>query len=172
MDYSATWKALEEMIVDLRKKGMVIPARIISDLKSAKTLINVLEADSSHVDTAQKVEQYLLTVESYLISEGEKIFGTEYVRERLKRLDDASRIVLREKEEEAKFVTGVPREHRWIRVRPSTELPIEKLKVLAEESKLSCNVQNDGFLVVHGKAEHLKEFVEKMAKEYGLKSGE
>jgi hypothetical protein len=172
MDYSAAWKVLEEIVVDFRKKGTVIPAKIMSDLKSAKTLINVLEADSSYADTSQKIEEYLLSVESYLISEGERMFGTEYIQERLKRLDDASRTVLKEKERRTKFVTGVPREHEWVRVKPSSELPIEKLKALAKVSKLSCDIQSNGRLVVHGRAEYVREFIEKMAKEYGLKSEE
>ena len=169
MRYLAAWKVLEEMITDFRRRGIVVPAEIMSDLRSAKTLINVLKADPSHVDTSQKVETYLLNVESYLVSEGQKMFGTGYVEEWLKRLDEASKKIL-EKEEEKTFIPGVPREHKWIRVKPSTELPIEKLKTLAEESHLSYNVQNDGCLLVYGEDKRIKEFVKKMATKYGLKA--
>ena len=170
MNYFAAWKVLEEMITDFRKRGIVIPAEIMSDLRSAKTLINVLRADPSRVDTRQKVDEYLLNVESYLVSEGQKIFGTEYVEEWLKRLDEASKKILEKEEEKTKFLPGVPREHKWIRVKPSTELPAEKLKTLAEESHLSYNVQNDGCLLVYGEDKRIKEFVKKMATEYGLKA--
>ena len=169
MGYLAAWKVLEEMITDFRRRGIVVPAEIMSDLRSAKTLINVLKADPSHVDTSQKVDAYLLNVESYLVSEGQKMFGTEYVEEWLKRLDEASKKIL-EKEEEKTFIPGVPREHKWIRVKPSTELPIEKLKTLAEESHLSYNVQNDGYLLVYGEDGRIKEFIKKMATKYGFKT--
>jgi hypothetical protein len=167
MNYFTAWKVLEEMIIDFRKKGIVVPAEIISDLKSAKTLANVLKADPNRVDVVQKVEEYLINVESYVVSEGEKTFGSKYVKEWLKRLDEAETETL--KEEKAKLVTGIPREHKWIRVTPSNELPIEKLKMLAEETNLSYNVQNDGCLLVYGKDECIKEFIKKTAQRYGLK---
>jgi hypothetical protein len=171
MGYLAAWKVLEKMITDFRKKGVVVPAEIISDLKSAKTLINVLKADPSHVDTSQKIGEYLLNVESYLVSEGQKMFGTGYVEEWLKQLDEANKRILEKEEEETKFIPGVPREHKWIRVKPSTELSIEKLKTLAEESRLSYNVQNDGCLLVYGKDSHIKEFIKKIATKHGFKTG-
>jgi hypothetical protein len=160
MGYLAVWKVLEEIITDFRKRGKIVPAEILSDLKSAKILINVLEADPSCVDTSQKIEEYLLNVESYLVSEGQKMFGTEYVEEWLKRLDEASKKSFEEKE--TRFIPGIPREHKWIRVKPSPELPIEKLKVLADASRLSYTVQNDGCLLVYGREEDIKAFVKKM----------
>lgn len=169
MGYLATWKVLEEISTDFRKKGVLIPSEIMSDLKSAKTLINILKADPSCTDTTQKIEEHLLNVESYLASEGEKRFGLNYIKEWLKRLDKASTESLKDEEKKIRFISGIPREHKWIRIKPSTELPIEKLKVLAEESNLSHNVQNDGYLLVYGKDEHIKEFVKKMATKYGLK---
>ena len=169
MRYLATWKVLEEMITDFRKRGLTVPAEIMSDLRSAKTLINVLKADTSRMDTSQKIEEYLFHVESYLASEGQKIFGTEYVEEWLKQLEEARKKVFEEKEEEKRFILGVPREHKWIRVKPSAELPIEKLKLLAEELNLSCNIQNDGCLLVYGEDKCIKDFVKKIATKHGLK---
>jgi len=163
MGYLAQWKVLDEMIADFRKKGITIPAEIMSDLRSAKTLINVLKADPTHMETSQKIEEYILSVESYLFNEGQKMFGNDYVEEWLKRLDEASKKVLEEKEEEKRFILGIPREHKWIRVKPSTELPIKKLKILAKESNLSCDVQKDGCLLVYGEDERIKEFIKKMA---------
>jgi len=170
MGYLAAWNVLEEMIIDFRKRGIVASAKIMSDLKSAKTLINVLKADPSHIDTSQKIDEYLLNVESYLVSEGQKMFGTGYVEEWLKRLDEASKKILEKEEEETTFIPGISREHKWIRVKPSTELPAEKLKTLAEESHLSYNFQNDGYLLVYGEDGRIKEFIKKMATKYGFKT--
>ena len=168
MGYLAAWKVLEEMITDFRKRGMTVPAAVISDLKSAKTLINVLRADPSRIDTGQKVDGYLRNVESYLVSEGQKRFGTEYVDEWLKRLDEASKRVL--EEEETRFVPGLPRAQKWIRVKPSAELPLERIKELADELSLSCEVQNDGCLLVYGEDERVRGLVKKMATKHGLRA--
>jgi hypothetical protein len=170
MDYLATWKVLEEMITDFRRKGKIIPPRVMSDLKFARTMIRISQADRSHGETLQKIEEYLANVESYLVSEGGKLFGTQYVDEWLKRLGEASGKITEEEETETSFVSGVPRGRKWIRIKPSTELPIGKLKTLAAESKLSCSIQDDGSFVVHGKDENVKAFVKKMATKHVLKT--
>ncbi len=172
MVYSAAWKVLEEMITDFRKKEIPVPADIISNLRHAKTLINVLRADPSHLDTSQRVEENLRSVESYLVSEGQKRFGTAYVEEWIKRLDEASMKVFEEEEKETKFVSGVPREQKWIRVKPSAELPIKGIKALADESNLSYNLQNDGCLLVYGEDQRIKDFVKKMTAKYRFKAEE
>ncbi|MDI6690943.1 MAG: DUF2096 family protein [Candidatus Bathyarchaeota archaeon] len=164
MGYLAVWKVLEEMILEFRKKDIKVPAEVMDNLKSARTMIKILKADPSRGETMQKIEEYLSEVESYLISEGQKNFGAEYVDKWLKKLDEASMRIPDLEEEETRFVPGLPREQRWIRVKPSAELPIEKLKALAEESNLLCELQSDCCLLVYGDGERLKEFVKKMAK--------
>lgn len=162
LGYLGVWKVLEKMIADLRKKGLAVPDKVMKDLKSARTMIKILDADPTRGETIQKIDVYLENVESYIVSEAQKKFGVEYADEWLKRLDKASRQTFDE-EEEARFVSGVPRGQKWIRVKPLDELPIEKLKTLAEESNLSYNIQKDGFLLVHGKDEDIKHFVKKMS---------
>jgi hypothetical protein len=169
MVYLAVWKVLEEMITDFRKKRVIVPAEVMNDLKSANTMIKILKADPSRGETSQKIEEYLGNVESYLISEGQRIFGTEHVEGWLKRLEEASRKT-NEEEKETTFIPGLPREQKWIRVKPSVELPFEKLKLMAKKSQLSFKVQDDNYLLVYGEDERIKEFVKKMATKYGLKA--
>jgi hypothetical protein len=164
MGYLAVWKVLEEMILEFRKRGIAIPVEVRDNLKSARTMIKILKADPSRGETMQKIEEYLSNVESYLISEGQKKFGVEYLDKWLKKLDEASMQFPDLEEEETRFVPGLPREHKWIRVKPSAELPMEKLKLLAKELNLSCELQGDGYLLVYGEDERLKDFVKKMAK--------
>jgi hypothetical protein len=164
MGYLAVWKVLEEMILEFRKRGITIPVEVMDNLKSARTMIKILKADPSRGEAMQKIEEYISNVESYLISEGQKKFGVEYVDKWLKRLEEASMRIPDLEEEETRFVPGLPREQKWIRVKPSSELPIEKLKLLAKELNLLCELQSDGYLLVYGEDECLKEFVKKMAK--------
>ena len=172
MGYSAVWKVLEEMITDFRKKGITVPAEMISNLRHAKTLINVLGADPTRLDTSRKVEQHLLSIESYLVSEGQKRLGKGYAEQWLKRLNEAGSKVVEEQEKEMKFISGVPREQKWIRVKPSAELPIEAIEVLADELCLSFNLQKDGCLLVYGEDRSIKNFVKKMTAKYGCKAEE
>ncbi|NWG10704.1 DUF2096 family protein [Candidatus Bathyarchaeota archaeon] len=169
----AAWKVLEQMIADFRKKGIIVPGEIMNDLKSAKTLINILKAAPSQVDISQKVESYLLNIESFLVSLGQKKFGAKYVEEWLGQLDDASRKPHEEEEieeEETRFIPGLPRNKKWIRVKPTAELSLERIEALAKEENLSFNVHSDGCLLVYGDDKRIKEFVRKMATKYGLEA--
>jgi len=165
MGYLAMWKVLEEMSTDLRKKGATVPTKIMTELKSSRSLINILNSDPNRVDTVQKIEELLQNLEVYLVSEGENKFGSEYVERWLKRLNSAAKEVAEEDESETRFIVGAPRDQKWVRVQPSEKLTMEKLKSLADKFSLSHRLQEDGFLLVQGEGEHLKKFVKEMAKE-------
>jgi hypothetical protein len=167
MGYVGVWKALERMVADFRKKGLSVPTEIMGDLQSAKTLIKILKAEPGRGDTVQKIEQYLNNVEFYVVSEGQKKFGVEYVDEWLERLDKARREILGEEEKETRFVPGLPRHCKWIRVTSSADLSLGRLTTLADQVGLSYSVHKDGSLIVYGEEQRIKDYVKKMASKYG-----
>jgi hypothetical protein len=143
-------------------------------LKSAKVLMKIMDAsEKDRGETAPKIEQYLGSVEAYIVTEAQKTFAPARIDEWLRRLEAASRdmrqtcVVEREGKEtaEAKFITGVPRDQKWIRVEPLASLPAEKLKQLAGETSLSFREEKDGHLIVYGSAEDIKKFVKKMTEQ-------
>lgn len=165
MGYLATWKILEEIIVEFRKKGETIPQNIMNDLKSAKTMINIMAIAEGRGESAQKIEQYLGSVEAYLVTAAQKTFEPARIDAWLRRLEEATCdtcSTCEVEKEEAKFISGVPRDQKWIRVKPLDSMPLEELKQLAEKTSLSSRVEEDGRLVVYGKAEDIREFVKKM----------
>jgi hypothetical protein len=165
MSHLAVWKALEEMIIEFRKKGLPVPVTVMNDLKSARTMIKIVNVDESRGETIQKIEEYLGNVESYLVTEAQEKFEPEYIDEWLRRLEEANCETCEEKADKTRFISGLPRDQKWIRVEPLASLPLEKLKQLAEESNLSSMAQEDGRLLVYGKAEDIKEFVKKMTEQ-------
>jgi hypothetical protein len=171
MGYEAVWKVLEEIVIELRKKGVSTPPNVMNDLKSAKILMKVLDAsESDRGETAPKIEQYLGSVEAYLVTEAQKTFAPARIDAWLRRVEEASCDMCQtcgvesEKTEkvEAKFITGVPRDQKWIRVKPLANLATEKLEQLAAETSLSFREEKSGHLIVHGSAENIKRFVKKM----------
>jgi hypothetical protein len=156
------------MIVDFRRRGESVPSRIMEDLKSAGTMIRLLKFDATRGETIQKVEEYLGSVESYVVPEGEKMFGAAYADEWLKRLAEARESPT--KEEETRFIPGVRRDEGWIRVKPSDEMSLERLKKIAESSNLSWKAQDDGSLLVQGPEDRIRSFVRKMTTKYGSKA--
>lgn len=169
MGYSETWKILEEIVIEFRKKGQPVPEHVMNDLKSAKTLIRLLDSGDGRGEIGPKVEQYLSSVEAYLVTEAQKTFPPERIDEWLRRLEASScGVCVGQPEtaaEESRFVPGLPRDQKWVRVKPIVSLPREKLQQLAEDSGLSFRVEKDGHLIVFGKAEDIREFVKKMTEQ-------
>ena len=162
----AVWKVLEEMIADFREKKMDIPAEIMDDLKSARTTLRILKVDPTNSETLQKIDQYMMKVESYMVSEGQEKLGFSYVDEWLNRLDNARREKGDEGQDEMRFIPGVPRQQKWIRVTPSAEISIKNLEATAHGLGLQSTIQKDGSLLVSGGDQLIKDFVKKMASKY------
>jgi len=164
-------KVLEEIIIELRKKRLEIPLNILSDLKSARILMNVEQIDQKgHGETSPKIDEYLASVEAYLVTEAGKCFPAEKVDEWLRRLDLASWdscVTQEERKEETRFIPGVPRDQKWIRLEPIAALPLPKLEQLATETHLSFREEKDNHLTVYGTEDDIKEFIKKISKPNG-----
>jgi hypothetical protein len=166
MSSMATWKILEDMTLKLRRKGVEIPANIINDLRSAKSMLEISTAEKGSGDFLAKIQECTDNVEAFLTAQVEKTFGVKAADDFLKQLEDSSCPTCQTgqptRKTENKFVSGVPRDQKWIRVEPIDGLSDEKLRQMAQEQNLSVSPQEDGKLVVYGKPEDIKAFVKKM----------
>ena len=167
MSYEENWKVLADLLTELRKKGEKIPTDVMNDLRSAKTMIQILKADPTHIENIPRIETYLRNVESYAILTAQEKLGAEFVERWLRKLERAKKIKIEEKEEVTpRFVPGLPRDKNWVRVQISEDAPREDLERLAKENKLSCKMQKNGYMLVYGNGESIKSFVKKMAEKF------
>lgn len=169
MGYEKVWKVLDSLIIELRKKGEVVPPNIVDDLRSAKTLMQVLKADPSHVENLPKIEALLESVESYIMLVAQDKFEAEVYEEWMKRLNDARREAYQEEietEPASRFVSGVPKDAFWMRVQVSDEMPKHAIEKLANENNLSCKFQEDGYVLVYGDKEKVKSFIKEVTEKY------
>jgi len=169
MSRTASWKVLEDLMIELRKKGATITISILNDLRSAKLMIKISESEGSSGESSQKVDEYLSNVESYLFGEAQKTLSSDSVDHWLRRLEEANLETSEEKIEENKFITCVPRDQKWVRVEPINTLPAERIQQVAKESNLSINSQKDGRLVIFGQPEDIKGFLKKITAETNKK---
>jgi hypothetical protein len=169
MGHTATWKVLEDLMIELRKKGAIVPPNVLNDLRSAKLMIKISESEGSRGDADQKVEEYLGSVESSLINEAQKNFSSGVVDHWLRRIEEANAETGQEKIEENAFVTGVPRYQKWVRIEPHGNFTSERVKQMVKENNLSVNEQKDGRLVVYGQSENIKVFLKIMTAETNKK---
>jgi len=166
MNYEEVWNVLADLITELRKKGQLIPANVMSDLRSAKTMIQVFKADTAHIENIQRIETYLESVEVQLISMAQEKVGPKFAAKWMEKLEEAGRKVSKKKEESARFVPGLPRDKHWVRVQISKDTPQGEIEKLAKENSLSHKIQKDGYMLVYGDDENVKAFVKKMAAKF------
>jgi hypothetical protein len=158
-----SWKLLEDMMLELKKAGAAIPPKVVEDLRTAKSMLELSCTEGSHGDAIQKAEEYLSNVEAYVMTEGQKVFGEEKVDGWLRQLEEANVEVCAELHRaEDKFVTGVPRDQKWVRVEPHGDLTVDRIEQMAKEYDLQIKQQKDGKLVVHGQISEIKDLIKRM----------
>jgi hypothetical protein len=89
------------------------------------------------------------------------------VEEWLKKLKDTKTV--KKKEDRAagsRFSLGVPRGKSWMRIKISADTPLEDVKNLVKESKLSYKMQENGYILVYGNEKNIKSFVRRMAEQF------
>jgi len=174
MGYGEVWKLLDEMVIEFRKRGESIPLNVMEDLRAAKTMIQVWKADPKRTENIPSIEAYLGNVESYLIFTGQEKFGAGFAEKWIEKMRDARKTIRTGQAEEtwepaSKFVAGLPRGKKWVRVQVSTETPKSDIKKLATESGLMTKTQTDGYLLVFGEEDKLKLFVQKISEKLRVK---
>jgi hypothetical protein len=156
---------LADLVAELRKSGESVPSDVIRDLRSAKTMIEILRMDQSRSQNLLRIEEYLSNVESYLVPVAKRKFGERYADEWVEKVVEAQRSVRAcEKKPPARLPVGIPRDKRWVRIMPSVEIPIEKIKQLSEEIGLKHMAQKDGYVLVYGEESKVRIFVNETAK--------
>ena len=89
MNYEHAWKVLEALVLDLKKKKVVVLPNLIDDLKSAQTLINIYKTEPTALEVASQIEMYLETLESNLLYLAGSDVGEDYANTWLRRLYEA-----------------------------------------------------------------------------------
>jgi hypothetical protein len=163
MGYEEKWKGIADFLIELQKEGEQIPEDVINDLRSAKTMIQVLIADPSNMESISRIDTYLRNVESYAINTAEK-HGSKKVEAWLKKFEIKNRE--EEKETISRFVTGIPREKKWVRIQISEDTPANDIKKLVKISDLSYIIQKNGYILVYGNGDDIKSFMKKVTKRF------
>jgi len=159
----AAWKLLENIMLQLKKAGVSIPPKVVEDLRTAKSMLKIACTKDRPNGVAQKAEDYLASVEAYLMTQGQKTFGEEQVERWLRQLEEVSiEISTAPTGGEDAFVVGVPRNQTWFRMDPMGKWTKEKIEQLAQEQSLQVKNQIDGKLVVYGHPEKVTTFLKQI----------
>jgi hypothetical protein len=166
----ASWKVLEDMMIELKKTGVEIPVNILEDLRSSKSMIKLYcTQGKGEGDALLKAEELSANVEAFLEPQAQRVFGPEKVDSWLRRLREANADACEKPTMESNFISGVPRDQKWVRVEPIESIPKERILQIAKAQNLAINSQKDGRLVVFGQPEGLREFLKIMTDEASKK---
>lgn len=176
MNYEPAWKVLEALVLDLKKKQVIVLPNLIDDLKSAQTLINIYKTEPTALEVLTQIETYLETLESNLLYLAGSDVGEDYANTWLTRLYEARMKGVSERTQgRSNFVSGVPKGEYWIRIKLSDLLSDEEAGKLLEKRGLSSESQANGYRLIHGKKESVKAFIkdvgEKIRKKEAPTSG-
>ena len=166
MRYEEKWKILADLLIELQKRGEKIPADVMNDLRSAKTIIQVQKADPVHNETRSRIDEYMRNVESYGIFTAEKQ-GIENVENWLKKIKNPKKTEnIIKNETVPRFILGIPRDMKWLRVKTSNNTPLEEVKKFVSDTNLSFKIQEKGYILVYGNEKRIKSFVKKMTQRF------
>ena len=166
MGYEAVWKVLSDLVTELRRRDEAIPPEVMEDLRSAKTMIQILKADPARTETLTRIETYLEKVESRLFYIAREKIGPENAEQWMQKLAKARRKIHEEVTPPPRFVPALPRDKHWVRIQVSEDTPREDAERLAEGTGLSYRMQENGYLLVYGDEKGIKSFVKKMAEKF------
>lgn len=162
-DYEAVWQVLADHVRELRKAGEVVPSHVMKDLRSARTTIEIMKSDKDNPVHFLRIEEFLGSVESYIICVSQKRFGVQTMSSWMKRLDQARRKIPEETQPSSRFVPGLPRDKHWIRIKPGNDIPLERIKLMAEEEGLEHKPHNSGYIIVYGEKSRLENLIRRVA---------
>jgi len=164
LNYHALWNLMAEVIRDLKMKGESVPSRIMKDLRSAKTMMEISKIDRSNPEVIRRIEEYLNNVESFLLPIAKEKLGQKYADELIDKITEAQRTTSSaEGETERRFPVGAPRDKHWIRIKPTDDLSSDLIRQISGDLKLKCEVQDDGYILIYGEKEQIKKFVKRTA---------
>ena len=175
LNYSAAVRVYDELLLDLIRKGVSIPAAAVEDLKAGRSLISIAgrqpagaNADAE-ADIEVKIASVLQNVETALLSLAEICMDAGYAEAWQQRFLAG----IREEPADARpasaatFVAGVPKGEHWARIKADELAGITVLDALLKEHMLSSAVQDGGWLLVHGRKADVVAFLKTLKQTNG-----
>ena len=150
--------------MEIQKMGEKIPPPVMNDLRSAKTIIQVLKQDPNHMESLTRAEVYLKNVEAYAVSVAEKK-GPVLVQDWLTRINQPQTSEC-EKSKQPSANIRVSQDKKWLRIKQTEELTLEKIQKLSETVGVAVEAEENGDILVFGNEKDVKSFVKNMAAQF------
>jgi hypothetical protein len=166
LNYERLWQVLEELLVELRKRGIDIPQEIADDLSSARTMLTIYKTEPA-ADVESEMAFYLEKMEPILLSLAESELGKDYADVWQRKIVAARLETNATPTPASKFIPGIPRGEHWLRIKTADMISDGEINILLGKLNLTSKPQNDGYLLVYGNEDIIKTFVKEIRKKIG-----
>ncbi len=169
MNYNNIVTKMEELILELIQTGAAIPAQIITDMQTCRSLVSIAESNPADPEAAQKATLQLQMLEAQLVILADSVSGKEYADRWQADLSTAYTENAKKPSVKKTFVSGVPKGCDWIRIDIAEITMDDELRGLIQNLGLSSVPQEDGYLLLYGKKEDISHFLKEVRKRAGKK---
>lgn len=168
INYEKLWNILAELTTAVAKKSRRLQPEIIVELRSTRSLINILKTDSKEIDLEDdvipRIEAQLLNIKSNLVSKAANL-GEEFLSLWMDKLQQVYTETADVKQTKSRrFIPHIARNQYWMRIEITNKTPIELVKDVSSMFDVSIKQLDDEHILVYGDKKVIHNFVKETAK--------
>ena len=168
IDYESVCKKLDALMVELLEKGFSVPQHVYGDIKSARSLISMYLSQPQELGAAMEASPFLQSAEMNLLSIAEAGIGKDFADKWQGEIIAAYQEKAAGAMKPGGFIAGIPKGEYWVRLKAPDITIDEELAGLLVTLKLTSKPQGDGYLLIYGKKENVKDFLKKVRQKEGM----
>jgi len=168
INYEKLWNTLAELNTAIAKKSRRLHPEIIAELRSSRSLINIVKTASEETDLEDdvipRIEAQLLNIKSNLVSKAANL-GDEFLSLWMDKLQQVYSETLEVKQiKSVRFIPNIERNHYWMRIKITPQIPIELVKDVSSMLDVSIKQLDDEHVLVYGDKKAVHNFLKETAK--------
>lgn len=168
INYEKLWNTLAELTTAIAKKSRRLQPEIIAELRSTRSLINILKTASKQVDleddVVPRIEAQLLNIKSNLVSKAANL-GEEFLSLWMGKLQQVYTETAEVKQTKSRrFIPSIARNQYWMRIKITNKTPIELIKDVSSMFDVSIKQLDDEHILVYSDKKVVHNFVKETAK--------
>jgi hypothetical protein len=168
INYEKLWSTLAELTTAIAKKSRRLQPEIIAELRSTRTLINILKTTSKEIDLEDdvilRIEAQLLNIKSNLVSKAANL-GEEFLSLWMDKLQQVYSETAEVRQiKSRRFIPHIARNQYWMRIKIADKIPIELVKDVSSMLDVSIKQLDEEHILVYGDKKVVHNFVKETAK--------
>ena len=163
-NYLNAARVLDELVLELKGKGIKIPGHTVDELKSGRSLASICARQPEDGDSCVEAMIALENAEMNLLALADVNFGKEAAEAWQLKIKTAylDQSLQPSKPAASRIASGVPRGEYWIRLQSDYLGSIDGARDLLNDAPLSAVRQDDDFILIYGRKEDVSEFLSRV----------